>query len=593
MGVVYQCTHTGLKQPKAIKLLLPDYAGSDPYSQLRLRREALAACRVNHRNVVRIEDIGTNVVRIETEDGSETHDELFVIMELLEGETLKEYLSARKTLPLDEAIEIARQIAEGLHAIHRQGVLYRDMKPANVMLTHDYEGNRLVKIFDFGAVKFMGESSEQKDADITGSMFVGSELYASPENSKNAPQDERSDVYSLGLVLYEMLEGHPPFPAGTLADLLWSHAYKPAPEITNVPAPLARLVASSLDKDPKARPQTAADFARYLREVETRLKRDQSREGKDSQTANDTSETAGSSHDIREHGREEETKVVARENGINTKRQHVAPVSSNGGGADNSRSSIPLQNFPAAALGDGQYVSGIVLQVRPEGVFVNLGTALPGLITWEEITGHHRSKTVAAVKPGQRVRAVIKKSNGTGEVAYLAKPQFFPIVNQSASKQSRSTAGKQHQATSKDTPINGSTPRGIASSVFAIVLLAVLIGGSWFVLSRLAGRTASSNQPEVDNTSTVTPPATIKSAIDSEIGDELVTVTDVNIRSSAGGKSEKIGLAEEGSRVRVLNKKRNWLEVLVLSHGRQKKDPDSADQGWVDGTNLKPAEDAK
>jgi serine/threonine-protein kinase len=252
----------------AVKLLLPDSDEADPYGRQRLRREALTACRFNHPNLVQVLDCGTNVVVVEDEDGTHRYDELYVVMELLDGQTLREHLQQAGSLALRRAVSIARQVAIGLAEIHSKGVVHRDLKPANIMLTHDYKGDMLVKIVDFGAVKFIGRSSVLDDVDLTGTMMVGSARYTSPENCRGESLDERSDIYCLGLILYEMLAGRHPFDSMSRADLIYQHANVDPPSLDVVcnkaPARLVRLVMSSLEKLPKARPQSAAEFARAL-----------------------------------------------------------------------------------------------------------------------------------------------------------------------------------------------------------------------------------------------------------------------------------------------------------------------------------------
>ena len=272
MGAVYRCTHLELNHPKAIKLLLPDYAGADPHGRQRLRREGLTACLSNHPNLVRVHDCGTNVVAVDDEHGARSYDELYVVMELLDGQTLREHLSRVGRLSVRQSLEIARQVASGLAELHSKGVVYRDLKPANIMLTRDHAGDLLVKVVDFGAVKFIRTDSAPDDADLTGALMLGSPRYTSPENCRGEPLDERSDIYCLGLVLYEMLAGRHPFSSKDIADLIYQHAYVPAPPLDEVcqglPSPLVRLVMSSLEKHPERRPQSAAEFIRALLELE-------------------------------------------------------------------------------------------------------------------------------------------------------------------------------------------------------------------------------------------------------------------------------------------------------------------------------------
>src|SRR5687768_13811721 len=152
-GAVYEATHIDLKRPCAIKLLRSDFDVADPYGKLRLRREALTACSFRHPNLVRIDDFGCNEVSVHGSSEACSFEELFIVMELLEGESLKDYLRRQRKLSPQDAVLIARQVLQGLMEIHDQGVVHRDLKPANLMLTQDRQGNLVVKIVDFGSVK--------------------------------------------------------------------------------------------------------------------------------------------------------------------------------------------------------------------------------------------------------------------------------------------------------------------------------------------------------------------------------------------------------------------------------------------------------
>lgn len=155
-------------------------------------------------------------------------------MELLNGYTLREPLRQAGPLPLSQAFSIARQVATGLAAIHSKGIVHRDLKPENVMITRDYKGDMLIKIVDFGAVKFISGDAAPDNADLTGTMMIGSARYTSPENCRGEPLDERSDIYCLGLMLYEMLAGHHPFNARDWADLVYQHAYIVPPPLDEI-----------------------------------------------------------------------------------------------------------------------------------------------------------------------------------------------------------------------------------------------------------------------------------------------------------------------------------------------------------------------
>ncbi len=188
MGVVYRARDTRLGRAVALKFLPPQWSHDEGAKQ-RFLREAQAASATNHRNICVIHDIG------QTDDG-----QLFIVMAHYEGQTLKQKLEAG-ALPLAEALELATEIAEGLARAHAQGVVHRDIKPGNLMVTDDG-----VKILDFGLAKF----ADALQLTIPGTT-VGTVAYMSPEQARGEAADERSDIWALGVVLYEVLTGEVPF----------------------------------------------------------------------------------------------------------------------------------------------------------------------------------------------------------------------------------------------------------------------------------------------------------------------------------------------------------------------------------------------
>jgi serine/threonine protein kinase len=190
MGVVYEAVDTKLDRPVALKFLLPE-STRDPEAKARFIHEAKAASALDHPNVCTIHEIG------ETDDGR-----LFLAMARYAGETLKQKI-ARGPLPLDEALDIARQIAEGLAEAHKKEIVHRDLKPANIFVTD----SGLVKILDFGLAKLAGQTKVTR----TGTT-LGTVAYMSPEQARGQETDARTDLWSLGAVLYEMVVGRPAVP---------------------------------------------------------------------------------------------------------------------------------------------------------------------------------------------------------------------------------------------------------------------------------------------------------------------------------------------------------------------------------------------
>lgn len=264
MGAVYEAIHLELDRPRAIKLLVPEYISSDPHARWRMRQEALTACNFDHPNLVRLYDFGTNIVSVAENGRVHAYDEQYIVMELLRGQSLKELLDQRPRLEIPQAVAIAMQIAEGLAEIHSKGIVYRDLKPANILICSDYKGDLLVKIVDFGAVKMRNTSSSEGPIDLTKAMFIGSPVYASPEHCKGEPLDERSDIYALGLILFEMIAGVRPFGSGGFLTLLNNHVYAEPRPLTDTPQDITDLTMRALRKDPSERPQTAREFAESL-----------------------------------------------------------------------------------------------------------------------------------------------------------------------------------------------------------------------------------------------------------------------------------------------------------------------------------------
>jgi eukaryotic-like serine/threonine-protein kinase len=246
MGEVYQAYDRRLERWVAIKLIRPEHVES-PAARERFRREARAAGGLSHPSIVQFYDI----VEGESSDA--------IVMELVEGEPLSRKI-ARGPLPLDEAVRLGRQIAEGLAAAHARGILHRDLKPENVMVTA--EGH--AKILDFGLAKRLDE-----EASLTGDCTaIGSLRAMSPEQARGLPLEYRSDLFSLGILLYAMLSGHSPFQAGSTLDTMTricTHRQPPLREIdAAVPQPVSDLVDRLLEKEAVRRPPGAREVARAL-----------------------------------------------------------------------------------------------------------------------------------------------------------------------------------------------------------------------------------------------------------------------------------------------------------------------------------------
>ncbi|HUX68134.1 MAG TPA: protein kinase [Terriglobales bacterium] len=271
MGVVYRAEDTRLGRRVALKFL-PPQMGRDPQALERFRREARALSALNHPGICTVYDIG------EADDGRP-----FLVMELLEGETLQQRLQ-RGRLGVGEVLDYGLQIADALDAAHAKGVIHRDLKPANLFLT----GRGLAKILDFGLAKMpagggsaadAGEQPTLADAGTVGALTspglaMGTIAYMSPEQALGKELDARSDIFSLGLVLYEMATGQAAF-AGTTSAAVFDGILNRAPAPVaqrnpECPAGLQQAIETALEKDPQLRYQSAAELRGALR----RLKRD-------------------------------------------------------------------------------------------------------------------------------------------------------------------------------------------------------------------------------------------------------------------------------------------------------------------------------
>jgi serine/threonine-protein kinase len=261
MGAVYRGTHVMLDKPVAIKLIHPELVTA-PETLRRFQREARAASQLSHPNIVTVYDLG------QAEDGS-----LYIAMELVVGSSLKDAIRSSGGLEPARAARILRQMCGALALAHKHGIIHRDLKPQNVMLCPDPDGRESVKLLDFGIAKTF-EVEGGTVLTSTG-MVLGTPHYMSPEQAGGKPIDGRSDIYALGVILYEMLVGEVPFSDTSVAALLYKHLWEPPqpPSLKRtdrtIPSDLEQMALRCLEKDPAKRFATVEELSASLESYQT------------------------------------------------------------------------------------------------------------------------------------------------------------------------------------------------------------------------------------------------------------------------------------------------------------------------------------
>jgi len=259
MSAVYKASDPNLKRVIAIKLI-HSHLASDTNFILRFEEEAAAVAKLRHPNIVQVFDFNSD------------EGVYYMVLEFIPGETLQERMSRlrkdRRQFPIEEAIKFTINICDAMGYAHKQGIIHRDIKPANIML--DIHGQAI--LMDFGIVKIIGGVSHT----ATGAV-VGTARYMSPETIRSEVPDQRSDIYSLGITLYEMLNGEPPFNADSAMSLMMMHLNDPVPELhaikPDMPPELANILHKSLEKDAVRRYSSASEMAADLKRVLATLDR--------------------------------------------------------------------------------------------------------------------------------------------------------------------------------------------------------------------------------------------------------------------------------------------------------------------------------
>jgi serine/threonine protein kinase len=260
MGVVFQARHVFLKTSHAIKVILPDLVGNDPNLVARFRQEALAAAAIRHQNIIAVTDFG--VVR-----GTMP----FLVMEFVKGKSLHDIMAQEGAMPPARAFELICPIGAGVAAAHRQNIVHRDLKPLNIMIQDVIPINEGVKILDFGLAKIKsGELLGSFVAAKTSGM-MGSPFYMAPEQWSDEEPDARADIYSLGIILYQMLAGDVPFKGSSIPSIMKKHLTLPPPSFESMgvqlPPQIEDVVCHALEKELSARTPSVEALLNELKEA--------------------------------------------------------------------------------------------------------------------------------------------------------------------------------------------------------------------------------------------------------------------------------------------------------------------------------------
>jgi len=263
MGAVYRARHLLMDRPVALKFLHQRLV-EDEAARVRFLTEARAAVKLRHPNAVSVTDFG------QTSEGC-----IYIVMELLEGRTLREILSREAPLETARAISIMLQTSGAVAAAHEAGIIHRDLKPSNILITQSADHPAVVKVLDFGIATFSADDDEEVPALAQTNTVIGTPRYMSPDQHNAAELTPATDVYSLGVILYEMLTGTAPFSGATPAEIAQKHAnnapFSPRQIVAAIPPEVEQIVLHALEKQASDRPANAGEFRNELLGTAERL----------------------------------------------------------------------------------------------------------------------------------------------------------------------------------------------------------------------------------------------------------------------------------------------------------------------------------
>ncbi len=255
MGAVFKARHAFIGNEVAIKVIHPEMAMDKSVTE-RFLREARAAAAIDHANAIRVSDFG------------KVGDMLYLVMEFIYGESMKDYLERKPRLDLNETVHIMNQVAAALDIAHSLQIVHRDLKPDNIMFKAGLRGERIVKVVDFGIAKVKSASDNSKEALTSVGTIIGTAKYMSPEQCQASAIDHRSDIYSLGIMVYEALTGQCPYGDANGMQVIVKHIIEapPKPRSLNpsIPEPVEAVILKALAKQPTSRYSSAGEFTTEL-----------------------------------------------------------------------------------------------------------------------------------------------------------------------------------------------------------------------------------------------------------------------------------------------------------------------------------------